>query len=517
MAMDTLSSIVVVTLLLLLPLLVLIVVQTQRRRRRTDHGPTPPEPTAIPVFGHLHLLLKKPLHRTLADLAGRHGDVFCLRLGSSRVAVVSSSTAAKMCLGELDTAFGNRPRLPSGKILSYDWSTMGHANCGPFWRQVRRTTTEEILSTERVHYFADVHVRQARAMAGRLFRAVLGSGGRALVDVKSRLTDMLLNVLLDMIRMSTDEKDGTKEVGEESRCFMAMAEETIELTLKVWDFLPELARRWLDIGGVGQRLQRLQEDRTRFLQRLVEQHKAAEKATQVTRRSTMIRALLELQKKDPEACTDQLIHSFCISALEAGILSSEYTTEWAMTLLLNHPHVMKKARDEIDACVGKPKRILEAADVPKLPYLRCIILETLRLYPVVPLLVPRECSADCTVNGFHIPKGTILLVNTFVIHRDPSTWDDPETFLPERFEDGRSQGKLAMSFGMGRRRCPAENLGMQLASLAVATMIQCFDWEPVGMELVDISEGSGLTLSKKVPLEAICQPRASMVHILSEI
>ncbi|WVZ50325.1 hypothetical protein U9M48_001588 [Paspalum notatum var. saurae] len=519
MATDTLSSIVVaVTLLFLLPLLVLVVAQTRQRRRTGGLSPTPPEPTAIPVIGHLHLLLKKPLHRTLADLAGHHGDVFCLRLGSHRAVVVSSATAAKLCLGELDTAFGNRPRLPSGKILSYDWSTMGHANCGPFWRQVRRTTTEEILSTERVHYFADVQVRQARAMARRLFRVTVASGGRALVDVKARLTDMLLNVLLDMIRASTDEQDETNEVGEESRCFMAMAEETIELTLTVWDFLPALLARWLDVGGVGRRLQRVQEDRTRFLQRLVEEHKEAEKVTHVThRRSTMIRALLELQKKDPKACTDQLIRSFCISALEAGILSSEYTTEWAMTLLLNHPHVMKKARDEINDCVGEPKRLLEATDVPKLSYLRCIILETLRLYPVVPLLVPRESSADCSVNGFHIPKGTILLVNTFVIHRDPSTWDDAETFLPERFEDGRNQGKMAMSFGMGRRRCPAENLGMQLASLAVATMIQCFDWERVGTEHVDMSEGSGLTLSKKVPLEAICRPRASMVNLLSDI
>lgn len=230
---------------------------------------------------------------------------------------------------------------------------------------------------------------------------------------------------------------------------------------------------------------------------------------------SMIGVLLSVQRQDPEECPDQLISSLCISSLEAGTGTSTDTIEWAMSLLLNNPDVMRKARDEIDAFIGQPVRLLEADDLPKLQYLRCIIMETLRLYPPAPLLVPHESSSDCTVAGFHIPRGTMLLVNTFDIHRDPHIWDEPTSFIPERFEDGRSEGKMAIPFGMGRRKCPAENLGMQMVGLGLGTMIQCFEWERVGEELVDMTEGSGLTMPKKVPLEAFYQPRASVMHLLS--
>jgi hypothetical protein len=112
---------------------------------------------------------------------------------------------------------------------------------------------------------------------------------------------------------SSDEKDEAVEVSEEARCFMAMAEETMELTLTVWDFLPPLAR-WLDVDAVGRRLQRLQANRTEFLQRLIEEHKEMEKSGQVTRR-TLVGVMLELQDKDPEAYTDQLIRSLCVVSI----------------------------------------------------------------------------------------------------------------------------------------------------------------------------------------------------------
>ncbi|VAH69873.1 unnamed protein product [Triticum turgidum subsp. durum] len=195
---------------------------------------------------------------------------------------------------------------------------------------------------------------------------------------------------------------------------------------------------------------------------------------------TMIGALLALQHKDPEDCPDQLIRALCISALEAGSSTSADTVEWAMSLMLNNP-------------------------------------KTLRLHPPTPLLVPHESSIDCIVGGFYIPKGTMLLVNTSAIHRDPKIWDKPTNFIPERFEGEKCEGNMAMPFGMGRRRCPAENLGMQMVGLALGTMIQCFEWERVGEELVDMTDGFGLTAPRAVPLEAFYKPRQSMITLVSEV
>uniref|UniRef100_M8BPZ7 Isoflavone 2'-hydroxylase n=1 Tax=Aegilops tauschii TaxID=37682 RepID=M8BPZ7_AEGTA len=244
-----------------------------------------------------------------------------------------------------------------------------------------------------------------------------------------------------------------------------MVEETMTLigASTVWHYIPTLVQ-WLDIGGFGRRLWQLRESRTKFVQGLIEDERKKKEDGTTTGR-TMIGALLALQHKDTEDCPDQLIRALCISALEAGSSTSADTVEWAMSLMLNNPKVMVKVRDEIDSYIGKPIRLIEASDLLKLQYLRCIIMETLRLHPPTPLLVPHESSIDCTVSGFYIPKGTMLLVNTSAIHRDPKIWDKPTNFIPERFEGEKCEGNMAMPFGMGRRRCPAENLRMQMQNI----------------------------------------------------
>lgn len=200
----------------------------------------------------------------------------------------------------------------------------------------------------------------------------------------------------------------------------------------------------------------------------------------------------------------------------AGTETSSVTMEWAMSLLLNHPEALEKAKSEIDRHVGRD-RVADESDIPNLVYLQRVVKEALRLYPAVPLLAPRESSEPCTVGGFHVEAGTMLLVNAWAIQRDPRVWEEAERFEPERYEgveDERFRFEF-VPFGLGRRRCPGSGFANREIALALASLIQCFEWERIGEELVDMSRGEGLSLPKAMPLEAMCRVREDMVPLLS--
>lgn len=202
---------------------------------------------------------------------------------------------------------------------------------------------------------------------------------------------------------------------------------------------------------------------------------------------------------------------------QGGSDTSVSAIQWAFALLLNNPAVLEKLQDEIDSHVGY-ERLIDDSDVTKLPYLNCIIKETLRLYPVVPLLLPHESSEETIVGGFRVPQGTMLLVNTWGVHHDPVVWEDPFMFKPERFmiEEGAKEDFRYLPFGKGRRGCPGETLGMRMVGLVLSTLVQCFNWQRTSEELEDMDETMGLLMNKKQPLVARYSPRPSMVNLLSQ-
>jgi len=200
----------------------------------------------------------------------------------------------------------------------------------------------------------------------------------------------------------------------------------------------------------------------------------------------------------------------------AGTDTAALTIVWALAELINHPHVMKRAREEIDAVIGSG-RLVEESDLVNLSYLQAIVKETLRLHPTGPLIV-RESSESCTIWGYEIPAKTQLFVNVWAIGRDPKHWEKPLEFRPERFLSEEESGKSLLDvrgqyfhlipFGSGRRGCPGTSLALQVVQTNLAAMIQCFEWTlKGGNETVDMQEKPGITLSKAHPLVCVPVPR----------
>ncbi|CAL4919202.1 unnamed protein product [Urochloa decumbens] len=479
----------------------------------------PPSPPAVPFLGHLHLV-KTPFHAALIRMAARHGPVFSLRMGSRRAVVVSSPECARECFTEHDVCFANRPISPTTRLLSFDGALLSAASYGPYWRNLRRVAAVQLLSAHRVSCMTPTISGEVRAMVRRMDHAAAGSpGGAARVQLKRRLFELSLSVLMETIartKTSRTEANADTDMSPEAHEFKQIVDELIPFlgTANRWDYLPVL--RWLDVSGVRNKILATVSRRDAFLKRLIDAVQQRLDGGVEGEDSSMIAVLLALQKSEPEVYTDTTIMALCTNLFGAGTETTSTTTEWAMSLLLNHPEKLKKAQAEIDAAVGT-SRLVTPDDLPRLAYLHGIIHETLRLYPAAPLLLPHVSSADCKVGGYDVPRGTMLLVNVYAIHRDPKVWEDPAEFKPERFEDGKAEGRLLMPFGMGRRKCPGETLALRTVGLVLGTLIQCFDWETVDGVEVDMTQGAGLTMPRAVPLEAMCRPRAAMRHVLQEL
>jgi cytochrome P450 len=200
--------------------------------------------------------------------------------------------------------------------------------------------------------------------------------------------------------------------------------------------------------------------------------------------------------------------------LLAGTRTLSTSLEWAVCNLLNHPDVERKAREELYTQIGQDHTVDEA-DISKLPYLQSVILESLRLHPVVPLLAPHMSSADCTIGGYDVPAGTILFANAWGIHRDPTLWNDPTSFKPERFENWKSEAYTHMPFGMGRRACPGEGLAQRIMAITLGSLIQCFEWEKVDGKDIDMTDKMHTLMCRVEPAEAMCRVRPDMVGLLS--
>jgi cytochrome P450 len=170
----------------------------------------------------------------------------------------------------------------------------------------------------------------------------------------------------------------------------------------------------------------------------------------------------------------------------AGSNTTLATTRVALFNLINNPHVLEKAREQLDRVVGTD-RLPSLADRPRLKYIEYIVEETTRWRPLSPVGIPHKSTEDDIYEGMYIPKGTLVYYNTYALSKDTSTYQDPDKFEPERFipvgEGGRGEPFLSGPFGFGRRICVGRHLAQASVFSMLATIISTMDISaPIGKD-----------------------------------
>jgi len=227
--------------------------------------------------------------------------------------------------------------------------------------------------------------------------------------------------------------------------------------------------------------------------------------------------LLNMAESNTEI-TRETIKAVILDMFAAGLETTSSTVEWAMSELLRHPHAMKRLQEEIESVVSKHRQVIES-DLAAMKYLHCVVRETMRLYPAVPLAIPHESVEAVTVGGYYIPKKTTVMINLWAIGRDPIVWGaDASKFKPERFMEDEHLNLTGQSdfsmipFGAGRRGCPGAAMAISTIELALAKLFHSFEWRIDGdPSELDMKEAHGLTIPREVPLYAYPSLRVSFL------
>lgn len=239
------------------------------------------------------------------------------------------------------------------------------------------------------------------------------------------------------------------------------------------------------------------------LDQIIESYKAQKEQGE----ASVIGGLLEARDENGEPLSRNAIISEAAVIFMAGHETTANTLAWAWFLLSNCGKSRKKLQRELDTVLNG--RTPTFKDVADLPFTKAVIEETLRLYPPVPIL-GREAMADTTIGNKPVPKGSLVMVVPWLMHRNPVLWSKPDVFDPGRFLDPKSKkpNKYGyVPFSIGPRICAGLQFGMTEAILSLAILAQQFELKL--KEGVDVQPVARLTLRPGENLPMTLHPRRS--------
>ncbi|KAM3393439.1 hypothetical protein ACQJBY_014243 [Aegilops geniculata] len=444
-------------------------------------------------------------HRGLAALAKQYGGLMHLRLGCLPILVVSTPEYAREVLQAQDNDdFWKRPTSIAIRYLTYGCSDMAFAHDRRYWREMRKLCVTKLFSRQRAETWVAV-----RDGYGELVRDIGRSSGEA-VNLGELIYKHTVSVIL-RAAFSVRDVQGLEELIPRINDYSKLLE-----VFHIGDIFPWLS--WIGRRGFDHRLRSVRGALGKFADKIIDEHIRRGKNPDEAD-ADIVDGLLaffaDASGKDLHFTRDN-VKALIMDMLFGGPDNVGFTIEWAMAEIIRCPDILLQLQRELADIVGLD-RMVDESDLGKLPFLQCVIKETLRMHPPIPVVL-RGTTKDCVLGGYSVPTGSRIFVNAWAINRDSETWNDPDIFRPSRFmPNGEAIGLVLkggcyefLSFGFGRRSCPGQGLSQHTVEFAVAQLVHGFNWKLPNhmkpMEL-DMTETIGSTVARAARLWAVPTPR----------
>lgn len=366
------------------------------------------------------------------------------------------------------------PAMGKGLILSE----------GETWRAHRRIMAPA-FDHRTVERYAPVMVDAARRVADRW--AAAGEG--ASVEMEEAMMDLTLEIISRS--MFDADRDSIKGIIREGS---ARYQEV--MMVGVLEFVPGLGPLWS--AWKGARGRAIMRDFNRVMYGLIAERSA--KPRNDGGRDLLDQLIAATDGQGGAGMTPRQIRDQVLTIFVAGHETTALALMWTWYLLAMHPEHEARMHAELDRVLGG--RDPAWSDVPELSLTRMILQESMRLYPAVHTLAFREAQQDDVVCGMPIPRGAIVTIMPWLIHRHRLLWENPDRFDPERFSPAASaaRDRLAfLPFGFGPRVCIGAAFAMTEAVLALATLARRF--APRLAAGVRIAPQAGFTLHARYGMQ----------------
>lgn len=440
----------------------------------------PPGPRGLPIIGAAPSFARDPLS-FLTGVAEQYGDIANFRLGSINVFFVRHPDYVREVLITQRTSFTMSPlRAKLNALVGEGLFT----SRGDLHARQRRLI-QPVFRRSRIEAYAGQMAELSQRM-----REQWRSGAEIdIADEMMKLTMLIAARALFEHDIENDAEAVSRNLGTVLEFFTRLSSPLLKLSLRLP--LPSSLRFKRAVRELDQVIYRMIENR---------------RAAQVT--GSDLLSLLMLAKDDETnvQMTEKQLRDEILTLLIAGHETTANLLAWTLWLLGQRPESDARLHAEARALLAG-RAGFAAADCDRMSYARMVILEALRLYPPG-WFIGRAAQTDVRLGDYTVPKGTVVMMSQYVMHRDARFFEEPERFKPERWE-GDFQERLPRGayfpFSAGDRHCIGEGFAWQEALLILATLVERWKFELVPGQR--IRPRPSVTLRPDGPIRMVLRPR----------